>query len=71
VMYQVQTPQTFRCHEFRSLMDSLLPEEEALLTDACRIFTLRGRPVALVPGEARNFKITYPYDLRVAQAMLE
>ncbi|MDR2686161.1 MAG: 2-C-methyl-D-erythritol 4-phosphate cytidylyltransferase [Oscillospiraceae bacterium] len=69
-MYQAQTPQTFRCNKLRALVDSLRPEEEAALTDACKIYALRGEPVALVPGEARNIKITYPFDLKVAQAIL-
>jgi len=69
-MYQGQTPQTFTCNKLRALMDSLLPEEEAVLTDACKIYALRGEPVALVPGEVHNIKITYPFDLKVAHAML-
>ena len=69
-MYQGQTPQTFTCNKLRLLMDSLLPEEEAVLTDACKIYALRGEPVALVPGEVHNIKITYPFDLKVAHAML-
>jgi len=70
-MYQAQTPQTFTCHMLRALMDALLPEEEATLTDACKIFALRGEPVALARGEASNIKITYPLDLAVAQAIQE
>ena len=70
-MYQAQTPQTFTCNRLRALLASLRPEEEAELTDACKIYALRGEPVALVPGEARNIKITYPLDLTVARAILE
>ena len=51
-------------------METLLPEEEAILTDACKIFSIRGEPVALVQGETHNIKITYPYDLKVANALL-
>jgi len=69
-MYQGQTPQSFRCNRLRELMDTLLPEEEALLTDACKIYALRGEPVALVRGEAHNIKITYPFDMTVAGALL-
>ena len=69
-MYQGQTPQSFKCNKLRALIESLSPEEEAVLTDACKIFALRGEPVALVPGEVHNIKITFPFDLKVAHAML-
>jgi 2-C-methyl-D-erythritol 4-phosphate cytidylyltransferase len=69
-MYQGQTPQSFQCRLLARLMDSLTPEEETQLTDACKIFTLKGDPVALVRGETHNIKITYPYDLKVANALL-
>jgi len=69
-LYQGQTPQSFRCLALAKLMDSLTPEEEATLTDACKIFAIKNAPVALVRGEAHNIKITYPHDLKVAQALL-
>jgi len=69
-MYQGQSPQTFKCNKLRELMNSLRPEEEAVLTDACKIYSLRGEPVALVPGEVHNIKITFPFDMKVAHAML-
>ena len=69
-MYQGQTPQSFRCNKLRALIESLRPEEEAVLTDACKIYALRGEPVALVQGEVHNIKITFPFDLKVAHAML-
>ncbi len=69
-MFQGQTPQSFRCNKLQALMDSLTPEEEEVLTDACKIFSLRGEPVALVQGENYNIKITYPFDLKVAAALL-
>ena len=41
------------------------------MTDACKIFALKGEKVYLVKGEVFNMKITYPFDLRVAQTMLK
>ena len=70
-LFQGQTPQSFRCNKLRALIDSLTPEEETRLTDACCVFALRREPVFLVPGEVHNIKITYPFDLKIAQAMLE
>lgn len=68
--YQGQTPQSFNLLQLKALMESLTPEEEALLTDACKIYTLRGKKVALVRGDVSNMKITYPQDLRVACALI-
>lgn len=68
--YQGQTPQSFKLAELHELMESLSDEEEAVLTDACKIYVLRGKPVALVQGEVANMKITYPQDMRIAEALL-
>lgn len=70
-LYQGQTPQSFKLHELERLMNSLTPEEEQTLTDACKIFVLRGEKVALAQGDVSNMKITYPQDLRVATALIE
>ena len=70
-IFHGQTPQSFRVNKLRALMESLSAEEEALLTDACKIFALRGEPVALVAGEPRNIKITYAEDLKVAEALID
>ena len=70
-LYQGQTPQTFNLRKLEQLIDSLTPEEAETLTDACKIFVLRGETVALVEGDTSNMKITYPQDLRLARALLE
>lgn len=69
-MYQGQTPQSFRAKKLREVYQSLTPEEKNILTDACKILVLKGETVHLVAGEVSNIKITYPHDLRVAEAML-
>ena len=69
-LYQGQTPQSFKLHELKTLMESLAPEEEITLTDACKIYVLRGRKVALVRGDVANMKITYPQDMRIASALI-
>lgn len=69
-MYQGQTPQTFRADKLRKLYKTLSEEEKAILTDACKIYLLKGEPVHLVEGEVFNTKITYSYDLKVAEALL-
>lgn len=69
-MYQGQTPQSFKACKLRSVFEALTPEEKKILTDACKILVLKGEKVHLVQGEVSNIKITYPHDLRVAEAIL-
>ena len=51
-------------------LEHMTEEEKMILTDACKILVLKGEKVHLVDGEVFNIKITYPYDLRVAEALL-
>ncbi len=70
-MYQGQTPQTFNAKKLKELYYSLTEEEKEILTDASKIFVIKGEKVHLVQGEVFNTKITYPYDLRVAESLLQ
>lgn len=70
-MYQGQTPQTFQALKLKKLYHSLSEEEKAVLTDAAKIFVMKGETVHIVDGEVFNIKITYPYDLRVAEALIQ
>jgi len=62
----VQTPQAFRADVLRSAHEGG-PEA----TDDASLVDERGGHVVVVPGEARNRKITEPDDLVVARALLE
>ncbi|MGI6248701.1 MAG: IspD/TarI family cytidylyltransferase [Acutalibacteraceae bacterium] len=68
-MLQTQTPQSFNVQKLKTLLDSLTKKEQAALTDACMIFTLKGEPIHIVPGHVYNIKITYPLDLEAAEAL--
>jgi len=70
MMYQGQTPQTFPAFQFKKLYRNMKEEEKAILTDACKIFVLNGEKVHLAEGENANIKITYPYDLKVAESLM-
>lgn len=70
-MYQGQTPQTFNMMQLREHYNSLTLAERELLTDAAKIFIMKGRKVALVRGEPSNIKVTTPYDLNIANAILK
>ena len=69
-MYQGQTPQSFRAKKLKEEYEALTDEEREILTDACKIMVLKGHHVHLVQGEVSNIKITYPYDITVAKALL-
>ena len=69
--YQGQTPQTFSCKQFLELYGSLTNEEKIILTDACKIFVIKGKKVALAKGEYSNLKITTVTDLKMAKSMIE
>ena len=69
--YQGQTPQSFNIKKLFNLINSLTEEESNILTDACKIFALKDEDVYLVDGEVTNIKITYPYDLKLANTILE
>lgn len=70
VMYQGQTPQSFKAKKLKQVYNSLTAEEKQILTDACKIFVIKGENVRLVQGEVYNIKITYPYDLKVAESLI-
>ncbi len=69
-MYQGQTPQSFKIIQLKELYNDLTEQEKEILTDACKIFVLKDKKVALVAGDVTNIKITYLYDLRVANSIL-
>lgn len=70
VMYQGQTPQSFRAKKLKRVYEALTGQEKEILTDACKIFVIKGEKVRLVQGEVYNIKITYPYDLKVAESLI-
>ena len=69
--YQGQTPQSFKINKLSELVNSLSESESNILTDACKIFVLKNEDVRLVDGEITNIKITYPYDLKLANTILK
>lgn len=70
-LYQGQTPQTFRMRDFLNLYSALSDNQKEILTDACKIFVINGKNVALASGEYSNIKITTVTDLKIARSMIE
>lgn len=70
-LYQGQTPQSFRMNVLKEVYEGLTDDERAVLTDACKMFIMKGRPVSLVEGDATNIKLTTIMDYKVAQALID
>lgn len=64
----VQTPQTFRADILKKAYGQEFTE---LFTDDASVVEASGVPVALVPGNRENIKITTPFDLKIAEALLQ
>jgi len=69
LLWQVQTPQAFRCERIReahrrAYASGYTGTDDASLIEWC------GWPVAVLPGDPHNFKITTPADLALARAFL-
>lgn len=68
--YQGQTPQSFKIKKLMDIYNSLSDKEKDILTDACKIFSIKKHEVGLVKGEVYNVKITTMYDLKIANAIV-
>ncbi|MBO1199408.1 D-ribitol-5-phosphate cytidylyltransferase [Staphylococcus simiae] len=69
-MYQGQTPQSFNIKLLKESYNQLTNEQKSILSDACKIIVETNKPVRLVKGELYNIKVTTPYDLKVADAII-
>jgi 2-C-methyl-D-erythritol 4-phosphate cytidylyltransferase/2-C-methyl-D-erythritol 2,4-cyclodiphosphate synthase len=69
-LWLAQTPQGFRAPLLRRAFEAAGPAAPEA-TDECLLVERLGEPVALVPGEPGNFKITGPDDVERARALLE
>jgi len=68
-LWAAQTPQAIR----RDLLQNALvraKREGVLVTDEAALLESFGIPVVVVPGSTKNFKITLPEDLELAEAMI-
>lgn len=68
-LVSVQTPQGFRLGLLKQAYQNAWTRNLTATDDAGLVEHL-GQPVAVVEGEAGNFKITRPYDLKLAEMLL-
>lgn len=69
-LFHAQTPQSFKIKDFIEIYDDLTDDEIKLLDEAMMLFYLRDKNVYLFEGDSSNFKITRPFDIKIAQSML-
>ena len=65
-----QTPQMFRLGLLQSALQAQATSGFAGVTDEASAVELAGHAPLLVPGSAQNFKVTYPEDFALAEAIL-
>ncbi len=68
-LWAVQTPQAFRRAALERALD-VSDEVLAVATDDASLVEQAGGVVRVVESSARNFKVTTPHDLRVAELLL-
>ncbi|MGI4816057.1 MAG: 2-C-methyl-D-erythritol 4-phosphate cytidylyltransferase [Janthinobacterium lividum] len=68
-LWQAQTPQMFRIGMLRGALRAAASAGRAVTDEASAIEMLGHAPI-LVRGSPRNFKVTYPEDFELAEAIL-
>ena len=66
-----QTPQMFRIGMLSQALQQAAATPGSQITDEASAIEAMGRHPRLVPGSAQNFKVTYPEDFALAEAVLE
>ena len=66
----VQTPQVFDFNLLRGALKKA-KKDEIVLTDDCSAVEHMGMSVKIVEGDEENIKITTPFDLKIAEMILE
>lgn len=66
-----QTPQMFRIGALRAALAARADTGFDGITDEASAMELAGHAPRLVPGSAQNFKVTYPEDFALAEAILK
>jgi 2-C-methyl-D-erythritol 4-phosphate cytidylyltransferase len=65
-----QTPQMFRIGQLHAALTSARAFGFSGITDEASAIERQGHRPMLVPGSSRNFKVTYPEDFAIAEALL-
>lgn len=69
-VWAAQTPQMFRLGVLLAALEAQRAQDFAGITDEASAIELTGATPLLVRGSAHNFKVTYPEDFALAEALL-
>jgi 2-C-methyl-D-erythritol 4-phosphate cytidylyltransferase len=67
MLWAIQTPQTF---QLSVIKEAFLQTESPLFTDDATVYEFAGHAVRIVESQYKNFKITTPEDLMLAEVLL-
>ncbi|MDD5584300.1 MAG: 2-C-methyl-D-erythritol 4-phosphate cytidylyltransferase [Candidatus Omnitrophica bacterium] len=67
-IFLAQTPQCFKLEALKKAFCSLRGKK---VSDDAQVLELAGKRVKMIEGESRNFKLTYPQDVSLAEAILK
>lgn len=71
VVHRVQTPQIFEYPVIRSLAEKTKESPELTFTDDASLCEYFGIPVGVFEGDVRNIKLTYEFELRTLESVLQ
>ncbi len=69
-LFAGQSPQGFKIKALMRAFETLDPETRKTLTETTKVCFAQDIPIHIVTGEFYNFKITTPYDMQLAEAVL-
>ena len=70
-LFAVQTPQVFDADLLKGALQAALAEKDETVTDDCSAVERIGKEVYLTEGLEENIKITTPFDLILAGAIVD
>ena len=70
-LFAVQTPQVFDADLLKAALQAALAAKDATVTDDCSAVERIGKEVYLTEGSEENIKITTPFDLILAGAIVD
>jgi 2-C-methyl-D-erythritol 4-phosphate cytidylyltransferase len=70
LLYHGQAPDSFNLNLFKEAINNLTDDEKKNITGTSQICLLKGIPVYMITGDARNLKITTNSDMEIAHALL-
>lgn len=69
-MIHIQTPQGFKLNEYISYFNNLTIKEKRDIHEIIKVYFLNKKSVYLFEGDRKNFKITYPIDIKIAKTII-